>query len=423
MRIVIAIVIWFSLFPTNFGQWNRVWTNSSVNLNGVYFINKNLGWICGDSGVVLKTTNGGETWDTKTLSSYINLKAIVFKDALNGVVVGSNASIYSTTNGGESWILRWLNPALNLNAAVYIDSVRIVAVGENGLFLQSSDNGKNWNKSMLGYYSFFSAVSYSGLTFLGAYSSLFRSNNFGVNWSNQSDGDLTNSGVAILNNNEIIRNAWKPPLQHDYPPFGYIKKSTDGGISWVTKYSDSNLIKNITFFNEQVGFCLGKRRIYFTTTGGDTWVLNFELNLNPLETFNYMCLAENKYGWAVGSNGLLYKTTNGGGLINTVDQTPVPHVFSLSQNYPNPFNPTTKIKYSIPSLALRERVSEGRVRVLLKVYDILGNEITTLVNEEKSPGVYEIDLDAAKYHLASGIYFYQLRVGSFIRTNKMVLMR
>ncbi|MDP2303947.1 MAG: T9SS type A sorting domain-containing protein [Ignavibacteria bacterium] len=99
----------------------------------------------------------------------------------------------------------------------------------------------------------------------------------------------------------------------------------------------------------------------------------------------------------------------------------LPVEFALYQNYPNPFNPTTIIKYSIPSLALWERVSEGRVRVFLKVYDILGNEVTTLVNEEKQPGEYEVEFDGSK--LSSGVYFYQLKTGSFIQTNKMILMR
>jgi len=99
----------------------------------------------------------------------------------------------------------------------------------------------------------------------------------------------------------------------------------------------------------------------------------------------------------------------------------LPDNFELYQNYPNPFNPTTKIRYSIPSLALRERVSEGRVRVSLKVYDVLGNEIATLVNEEKPPGNYEVEFNAKG--LASGVYFYRLTAGSFIQTKKMILLR
>ena len=85
--------------------------------------------------------------------------------------------------------------------------------------------------------------------------------------------------------------------------------------------------------------------------------------------------------------------------------------YSLEQNYPNPFNPSTKIVYQLPQ---SENVS-------LKIYDVLGNEIVTLFNEEKGPGKYEIDFNAS--HLSSGIYFYTLRAGAYINTKKMILIK
>jgi hypothetical protein len=85
--------------------------------------------------------------------------------------------------------------------------------------------------------------------------------------------------------------------------------------------------------------------------------------------------------------------------------------FRLYQNYPNPFNPSTTIKYSIPNAG----------NISLKVYDVLGKEIATLVNEEKSSGNYEVEFNAS--NLTSGIYFYQLKTGNFIETKKMILLR
>ncbi len=96
-------------------------------------------------------------------------------------------------------------------------------------------------------------------------------------------------------------------------------------------------------------------------------------------------------------------------------------IFSLSQNYPNPFNPSTKIKFTIPSLSLWERVSEGRVRVTLKVFDILGREVAILVDEEKPAGEYEVEFDASL--LPSGIYFYRLQSGELVQEKKMILLR
>ena len=88
-----------------------------------------------------------------------------------------------------------------------------------------------------------------------------------------------------------------------------------------------------------------------------------------------------------------------------------PVEFALEQNYPNPFNPATTINYSIPEAG----------NVEMKVYDILGNEVATLVNEVKAPGNYSAMFDASS--LASGIYIYTLRANNFVQTKKMMLMK
>jgi hypothetical protein len=98
----------------------------------------------------------------------------------------------------------------------------------------------------------------------------------------------------------------------------------------------------------------------------------------------------------------------------------IPNVYSLSQNYPNPFNPSTNFEFRISDFPAG---SGAGGFVTLKVYDILGREIITLINEEKNPGSYTVKFDASKYNLASGIYFYQLKAGNFLSTKKMVLIK
>jgi len=115
-------------------------------------------------------------------------------------------------------------------------------------------------------------------------------------------------------------------------------------------------------------------------------------------------------------NGIVYGDTT---LTDVGDEKlPIASEFKLEQNYPNPFNPSTKIKFTIPSVTLSE--VEGSP-VTLKVYDILGNEIATLVNEEKPAGEYEVEFDGR--NLPSGIYFYQLKSGRFVKTKKMILLK
>ncbi|MCZ7610168.1 MAG: T9SS type A sorting domain-containing protein [Ignavibacterium sp.] len=96
-----------------------------------------------------------------------------------------------------------------------------------------------------------------------------------------------------------------------------------------------------------------------------------------------------------------------------------PKEFKLEQNYPNPFNPTTKIRYSIPNVTLRQ--AQGDNMTTLKVYDILGNEVATLVNEQKEAGYYEVEFSASSF--ASGVYVYRLQSGSFVSSKKMMVIK
>ena len=101
--------------------------------------------------------------------------------------------------------------------------------------------------------------------------------------------------------------------------------------------------------------------------------------------------------------------------VNTSNSN-LPLAFELEQNYPNPFNPSTKINYSVPQLS----------QVQIKVFDVLGNEIETLVNEEKPAGEYEVIFNSHSgkvRNLTSGVYFYQLKAGEFIQTKKMILLK
>ncbi|RPI06640.1 MAG: T9SS C-terminal target domain-containing protein [Ignavibacteriae bacterium] len=113
-------------------------------------------------------------------------------------------------------------------------------------------------------------------------------------------------------------------------------------------------------------------------------------------------------------------TGNGIELIQLINTTPttvehrgsdIPNTFSLFTNYPNPFNPSTKIRYAIPQNSY----------ITLKVFDLRGREIATLVNEKKAPGNYEVTFNAG--NLTSGIYFYQLRTENYIQTKKMILLQ
>ncbi|HAB50770.1 MAG TPA: hypothetical protein DCE80_01095 [Ignavibacteriales bacterium] len=132
---------------------------------------------------------------------------------------------------------------------------------------------------------------------------------------------------------------------------------------------------------------------------------------------------KNPLSLGINSSGYIFAGTSGGGVFRSINPTVsveeknnfTPLEFSLAQNYPNPFNPSTKIKYAIPGNV------ETRHGVSLRVYDVLGNEVATLVNEEKEAGSYEVEWNAVDK--SSGVYFYQLKAGEYANTKKMILLR
>jgi hypothetical protein len=118
-------------------------------------------------------------------------------------------------------------------------------------------------------------------------------------------------------------------------------------------------------------------------------------------------------GVIVGQGGTILRTTNGGEVTFVEEKqcTSRLNEFVLSQNHPNPFNPSTLINYSVPK----------KCRVTIKIYDALGREVTTLINEEKSTGNYTIKFNGS--NLASGLYFYQIRTDEFVQAKSMLLLK
>jgi len=130
---------------------------------------------------------------------------------------------------------------------------------------------------------------------------------------------------------------------------------------------------------------------------------------------NWDSIPSNFDQWNFGESFVIHIIDNP---VYVQDENIFPEEFVLYQNYPNPFNPSTKIKYTIPAV---ETHRDASLLVTLKVYDVLGNEIAVLVNEELNPGEYEVDFYAED--LTSGIYFYKLEAGNFSETKKMILVK
>jgi len=175
-------------------------------------------------------------------------------------------------------------------------------------------------------------------------------------------------------------------------------------INWAGYFSSTlSGAYQIVLFNESINR-------YNYNLGG---LIYAEINLS--ERFGYTSfLYLGDYQWERDNwqlKGCIISDTLYGEMTDVPPAQDIPNKMQLNQNYPNPFNPSTKIRFTISDFGF----------TTLKVYDVLGNEVTTLVNEEKHPGVYEVEFNANE--LSSGIYFYQLKAGDFISIKKMILLR
>jgi type IX secretion system substrate protein len=207
-----------------------------------------------------------------------------------------------------------------------------------------------------------------------------------------------------------------------------ILRSLDSGLSWenifetdslkiermsLTSDGDKLIALGITLF-----YGLPRTYVFYTDDNGDNWD---EIQLPIFDLVTGMDLDYNDNIYISSKSSGVYKISKNLVYIKDNDFREI-NDFPLLQNYPNPFNPTTKISFTVPHHGGEANVGNENVRsVQLKVYDILGNDITTLVNEAKTTGTYEVEFDGSR--LTSGIYFYQLNAGKYSITKKMLLMK
>ncbi len=208
----------------------------------------------------------------------------------------------------------------------------------------------------------------------------------------------------------------------------YYKRSTDAGVNWEAKKDlsitgssyPSIAVSGLVVHAVWVDNNNGNTEIYYkrSTDAGVNWGTGIRLTNAPAASM-YPSVAVSGsavhvvwYDYRNANNEIYYKrdpTGNTIGIINISSE--IPSTYSLSQNYPNPFNPSTNVQFSIPNVQF----------VSLKVFDMLGKEVATLVNEKLKAGTYEVDWNASQY--PSGVYFYKLETENFSDVKKLVLVK
>jgi photosystem II stability/assembly factor-like uncharacterized protein len=446
------------------------------------FYNLNTGVSCGHTVMnfserIYYTTNSGNNWIfancPPTIRALVNLQ---FINSSTVYACGAE-NVYSMF--AKNYVPGFNSFPYFLRQRIISKGISEYLSDYKSAFLKSTDAGMTWNKvgqfdTTTGYINdihFFNEN--TGYAIIDTNPStnpkFYKTTNAGLNWISVGKiADsifLDNMHFFDMNTGFVCGGSYllNQPVQH-----GLIFKTTNAGLNWIktAKYNVVSL-PDITFFNSSTGIAIGSAqslitKIFRTTNGGNTWdsvsaipgrilynikcIPSFGIafaagnNLDTITGIGKISTAKttdyglhwtfkdmNQYDLITGialadqnnffiSGGLnntavILKSTNGGNVFVNQTGSEIPSEIKLEQNYPNPFNQSSVIKFQCSINA----------KVTIKIFDIKGNELRTLINENLRSGTYEFLFDAG--NLSSGIYFYRITAGNFSETKKLVLMK
>lgn len=448
------------LKTTNEGlNWSIVHTAPGYN-SKIFFISDFTGWAVDTYGYVFRTTNSGTNFSSQRISTD-TLSEIHFISSTIGMIAADSGRVFKTTNGGVNWTL--LNPGLIWKLkSIFMDTPSIIhACGINGLVMRSTNGGNVWTVQIVTDNNLnqilIAPASTSGWL-VGDVGTLAQKTTQSVDicigngilktgypfytfYMDSRTDMLYLSGEIIAaggtNAGYITRVGFIFDSVSGQLMNGFMIKMQNTSLSSLTGFVNSNwtTVYNGTYIVPGQGLQYIYLQTPFYYTPGSNLLVEICFN-NNVYTYNSMVYSTNSPGKTyhghqdmVSGNGCTDIST--GSVyssrpnlcigINPLTETGknislLPREFKLQQNFPNPFNPVTKIRYEIPAVK-----NKNNVKVQLKIFDMLGREVQTLVNTELSPGFYEFDFDGKDF--SSGVYFYSLISDGFRDTKRMVLMR
>jgi photosystem II stability/assembly factor-like uncharacterized protein len=445
---------WLKMGGTNdTTMYSDIW--AMCEHNGVIYASMQLYF----DATIYKSTDKGSTWIRCGMVGLpFGLSFIKgLEGSGNNLVAGTDEGIYYSPDGGENW---YPTSVPNINVASLASSGNYVyaAVPSGAGVYRSADNGVSWSVSLQSTVDYVEVAAkdnyaYAGAFFGGArYSSsyggswsvcngfpsgasifelaavgdgmvlagtdlspnwIYVSNDYGNYFTPYSEGLFENASVEAFAVNETFMFAgtdyngvWRrylPGVPVELTSFTATTDENKVSLFWKTETETNNS-----------GFEVQRTRLRSSNFAEASWErIGFvEGNGTTTEENNYLFVDENL---TAGKYQYRLKQIDYDGSFEFSDIVEVeiltPIEFSLAQNYPNPFNPSTTIEYSMPE--------SGNVK--LEVYNSLGEEVATLVNDYKEAGIYKVNFDAR--NLASGIYFYKIDAGNFFLIKKMILLR
>jgi photosystem II stability/assembly factor-like uncharacterized protein len=400
----------FSIIPPPAPAWRPQSTLATLSLYTVSVIDTQFAWAAGDSGRVIRTVNGGNTWSSvaNVTDDVYNIFANSSARAFVATYSTNNARILRTLNGGLSWqpVYQNTNPSAFINAITMFDDNNGYAVGDpvGGIWtlLRTTDGGASWQLRDTLVQSGTEAGWNNAMAWVGNQYGWFGTNNNRVYRT-------TNGGTTWAPATLPAANSYAVSFatQNNGMVFGaQAAFSTNSGSSWaLTSAQPGTVYGSVGLpLTPQRWYAVGGSQVLKTTNQGTNFTTDYtaaaplndvDAKLVSIGTLNYVT------GYAVG-NGTISKYME---LLTSLNVTQrregIPDEFALEQNYPNPFNPTTSIHYNVPTQA----------SVSLKIFNMLGQEVAILVNGDQSGGYYTATWDgknSAGNQVSSGVYFYRL---------------
>ncbi len=371
-----------------------------------------------DNGIIYRTSNLGGSWEVAVsgLNGSVIRDLFAYKEPdTTFIYAATDSGLFSSTNYGTSWNELTLELTdKNINT-IYRTENHIFA-GADSMSYRSTDKGFSWNAitidSLNSNVSEFlrSGNNFFACLLVSSGNLIYKSEDFGLTWT-PTESNLGSSTLSSLEklNGRLF-----------YLTYSAMFQSTNDGASWERIGPFTWYPSEFKSYGEYLFIGSLIPEMYKIHTDSTS------INALPGNTppFQFVSAMDINLGLIVAAAADVNNSGYGIWIRKTSDITSVeennssPVDFYLGQNYPNPFNPSTKIKYTIPVV---ETWHASSLQTTLKVYDVLGNEIAILVNAEKSEGTYEIEWNASG--LSSGIYFYQMTVGDFKETKKMLMIK
>ncbi len=394
---------WLPIFTEYPGN---IYINALGSARNDLFINASSDYYNGTINEFFYSPDMGNTWtpDTNLSKNYINsIKS--FGDSSYAFGNG----LFFSSNNNINWIeidSAYINDIIKDNDTIYTCyGFNNWQWGQFGNIYLSANNGKTWENIWKGDTATFAIAKIGNYLFMGS-RGVLRSTNMGASWSAINNGLPSN--VEIVSFNKIGQFLFANSKYHIYlsTDQGNYWTSADNGLPLDTLVNSSiNLLTNYNYL-----FAPTYNGVYVSADFGKSWTnISNGLNGNALSTISLTMLGSSLI--LSTNDGLWQLPISNINIIQNHDST-LPQSYYLSQNYPNPFNPGTTINYSVPNTSL----------VTIKIYDILGRAVATLVNENKSAGNYSVQFNASS-KFPSGVYFYRMQAGSFVQTKKLILMK